>query len=102
MKKLIIAFRSFFKKGRGSLIKIISLGVGLAVGMALIAKVYFEQTYDDFFPYAARIYQIRELILRDGELKDFPQVSGAVAPGMQAEIAEVEVAISGVFLKSIQ
>lgn len=28
--------------------KIVSLGIGLAVGLVLIAKVYFEQSYDDF------------------------------------------------------
>ena len=28
--------------------KIVSLGIGLAVGLVLIAKVYFEQSYDEF------------------------------------------------------
>lgn len=38
--------------------KIVSLGIGLAVGLVLIAKVYFEQSYDDFYPDRDRVYQV--------------------------------------------
>ena len=31
------------------LIKVLSLGVGLAVGIVLIAKVFFELSYDSFY-----------------------------------------------------
>jgi len=93
MKKYIIAFRALFKKGRNNVIKIISLGVGLAMGLVLIAKVFLEQTYDDFFPDAERIYQIHSTFSQGNEeMKDFPQVSGAIAPGMKMEIPEIEVA----------
>jgi len=44
------AISSVFKKKQHSAIKIVSLGVGLAMGFVLIAKVCFEQTYDDFYP----------------------------------------------------
>ena len=50
MKNILIAIRSIFKKGRHNVMKIVSLGIGLAVGLVLIAKVYFEQSYDDFYP----------------------------------------------------
>ena len=43
MKNITLAYRSIFKKGRSNGIKILSLGVGLAVGLVLIAKIYFEQ-----------------------------------------------------------
>ncbi|MEG1748245.1 MAG: FtsX-like permease family protein [Tannerellaceae bacterium] len=92
MRNLLIALRSVFKKGRHNEIKIVSLGVGLAVGLVLIAKVYFEQSYDDFFPDGDRIYQVQSVILRDGELKEWQRVSGAITPGMKAEIPEVEAA----------
>ena len=36
MKNLNIALRSLFKKGRSNGIKILSLGVGLAMGLVLI------------------------------------------------------------------
>jgi putative ABC transport system permease protein len=93
MKAIIIAFRSLFTKGRSNFVKILSLGAGLAAGLVLIAKVYFEQTYDDFFPDADRIFAVyTNFSTGEGEPAEFPQVSGAIAPGMKAEIAEVEAA----------
>ena len=56
MKNILIAIRSIFKKGRHNVMKIVSLGIGLAVGLVLIAKVYFEQSYDDFYPDRDRVY----------------------------------------------
>lgn len=69
-----------------TLIKILSLGTGLAVGIVLIAKVCFELSYDNFYPDVERIYRIRTGLERQGEDMDFGQVSGAVAPGFKAEI----------------
>lgn len=40
--------------------KIFSLAIGFAVGLILIAKVCFEQSYDNFYPDNDRIYQIHE------------------------------------------
>ena len=45
MKNLNIALRSLFKKGRSNGIKILSLGVGLAMGLVLISKVCFERSF---------------------------------------------------------
>lgn len=92
MKNIIIAFRSLFKKGRHNIMKIVSLGVGLAVGLVLIAKVYFEQSYDSFYPEADRIYQIWESVERDGELKDWGRTSGGTAGLMKENIPEIEMA----------
>lgn len=58
MKDIGIAFRSLFKKGQHNVMKIISLGVGLAIGLILIAKVHFEYTYDNFYPNGDRIYRV--------------------------------------------
>ncbi|RHR61679.1 FtsX-like permease family protein [Parabacteroides sp. AF17-28] len=90
MKNLNIALRSLFKKGRSNGIKILSLGVGLAMGLVLIAKVCFELSYDDFYPDSECIYQIREN-MEAGEKKmdDMDFVSGGVAPGMKLEIPGV-------------
>ena len=46
MRNLNIAIRSLFKKGRHNVMKIISLSVGLYVALVMIAKIYFEQSYD--------------------------------------------------------
>ena len=60
MRNLNIAIRSLFKKGRHNVMKIISLSVGLSVALVMIAKIYFEQSYDTFYPDADRIYRIYE------------------------------------------
>lgn len=74
------------------MIKILSLGVGLSIGLVLLAKVSFELNYDDFYPESDRIYRIEEKIKMTGDPKEYPQVSGGVAPGMKVEIPEVEAA----------
>ena len=79
MKNLNIALRSLFKKGRSNGIKILSLGVGLAMGLVLISKVCFERSFDKFYPDSDRIYRLHENIIRDGEYKSYGQVSGGVA-----------------------
>lgn len=90
MKNIEMAVRSLFKKGRNNGIKIVSLAVGLAMGLVLIAKVYFERSYDSFYPDCDRIYRLHENIVQDNQYKSYPQVSGGVTLGMQAEIPEVE------------
>ena len=50
MKNIILALRSLTKRGQHNLLKVVSLGIGLAVGLVLIAKVCFEQSYDNFYP----------------------------------------------------
>ena len=90
MTTLNLALRSLFKKGRSNGIKILSLGVGLAMGLVLISKVCFERSFDKFYPDSDRIYRLHENIIRDGEYKSYGQVSGGVATAMQVEIPEVE------------
>ena len=58
MRNITLACRTLFKKGQNNGIKILSLGVGLAVGLILTAKIYFEQTYDNFYSDVDRIYRI--------------------------------------------
>ena len=74
------------------MIKILSLSVGLAMALVLVAKVYFEQSFDDFFPDAERIYQIQSNYTMGDQAKDYSQTSGGVDVGMKDEIPEVEVA----------
>ncbi|WP_233567584.1 ABC transporter permease [Parabacteroides sp. AM58-2XD] len=92
VKNFSMAFRSLFKKGRNNGIKIIALAVGLAMGLVLIAKVCFERSYDNFYPDNDRIYLVKSGINREGKKDTWGQVSGAIAPGMKAEIPEVEAA----------
>ena len=72
------------------LIKVLSLGVGLAVGVVLIAKVFFELSYDSFYKDIDRVYTINTWISQQGDEKDYGQVSGAVAVGFMEEVPGVE------------
>ena len=78
------------KKNSDILIKVLSLGIGLAVGIVLIAKVFFELSYDSFYKEIDRIYTINTWYSHQGDEKDYGQVSGAVAIGFMEEVPGVE------------
>ena len=78
------------KAKKDILIKVLSLGVGLAVGIVLIAKVFFELSYDSFYKDIDRVYTINTWYSHQGEEKDYGQVSGAVAVGFMDEVPGVE------------
>ena len=73
------------------LIKVLSLGIGLAVGIVLIAKVFFELSYDSFYKDIDRVYCIRTWYSQHGDEHDYGQVSGAVSVGFMEEVPGVEV-----------
>ena len=79
------------KKNSDILIKVLSLGIGLAVGIVLIAKVFFEMSYDSFYKDIDRVYTIRTWYSQQGDEHDYGQVSGAVAVGFMEEVPGVEV-----------
>ena len=72
------------------LIKVLSLGIGLAVGIVLIAKVFFELSYDSFYKDIDRVYCIRTWYSQHGDEQDYGQVSGGVAVGFMEEVPGVE------------
>ena len=78
------------KKNSDILIKVLSLGIGLAVGIVLIAKVFFELSYDSFYKDIDRVYTINTWYSHQGEEKDYGQVSGAVAVGFMDEVPGVD------------
>ena len=80
------------------LIKVLSLGIGLAVGIVLIAKVFFELSYDSFYKDIDQVYTINTWYSHQGEEKDFGQVSGAVAVGFMEEVPGVEVGTRTTFV----
>lgn len=77
---------------RRNIIKVVCLTIGLAVGFLLVAKVYFEQTYDTFFPDHDRLYILTESVEQSGEFKEYRQVAGAIAPGVKRYCPQVEAA----------
>ena len=75
---------------RRNLIKILCLTVGLAVGFLLIAKIYFEQTYDSFFPDIDRLYRLTESVVQNGEYREYKNTPGGSAPELQRHIPQIE------------
>ena len=75
-----------------NLIKILCLAVGLAVGFLLVAKIYFEQSYDSFFPDIDRIYRITESVVQNGEYREYQHTPGGSAPELQRNISQIETA----------
>jgi putative ABC transport system permease protein len=86
-------FRPLFRKGEHSLARIISLVTGLAFGLLLLAEVFYYFSYDGFYPDAKQIYVVHEQFRRDkstDKLESFPRVSGAIGPGLKAEVPGIE------------
>ena len=72
------------------IIKALSLGTGLAIGMILIAKVCFEMSYDGFYKDVDRIYWIYSNAIQGEDEFDFNQCSGAIANGIRQYAPGVE------------
>lgn len=85
-------------KPKDTAIKSLSLGIGLAISIILIAKVCFELSYDRCYRDWQNIYQIRTGFTQQGHDNDYGQVSGAVAPGFRQYVPGVEFATRTTFL----
>ena len=89
---------------KDTIIKALSLGTGLAVGLLLIAKVCFEMSYDSFYKDIDRIYWIYSNFEQPGQKETgYEQCSGAIAPGIRQYAPGVESAtrITGFFEQHI-
>ena len=85
-------YRPLFRKGEHTTARIISLATGLAFGLMLLAEVFYYKSYDGFYPDAKRIYAVHEAFKRDKnseKLQKYPRVSGAIGPGLVAEVPGV-------------
>lgn len=80
------------------LIKVLSLSIGLSVGIVLIAKVFFELSYDSFYKDIDRVYTIRNYYSQHGDEHDYEQVSGAVPVGFMEEVPGIEVGTRTTFV----
>lgn len=72
-----------------SAIKIFSLGLGMAIGMVIIAQVCFQLAYDRHIPDVENVYMIRTEFNQQGSVSEFPNISGAVAPGFKNDVPGV-------------
>ena len=84
------AVRTLAAKGRRNGLKIMTLAVGLSVGLVLATKVCYEQTYDSYLPGIDRIYYVNQSIELGGEYNLYTQTAGGVAPIMKEHFPQVE------------
>ncbi len=83
-------FKFFTSDLRRNFIKILCLTLGLSVGFLLVAKIYFEQSYDSFFPNINRIYRLTESVVQNGEYREYQNTPGGSAPELQRNISQIE------------
>lgn len=94
MNHIINAFKNLPRRGQHNFVKILCLSLGLAISSVIIAEIYFEQTYDTYFPGWERTYQISEVGTNHGETMEFTNTSGATAQGVKQYAPMVEAATS--------
>ncbi len=76
---------------QGTLIKVVSLAIGLTVGLVLIAKVQLEMNYDRCIVDKEHVYELQETFQRKGEARQqHGATSGGVAPVLAREIPEIQ------------
>lgn len=97
MNHIINAFKNLPRRGQHNFVKILCLALGLAISSVIIAEIYFEQTYDMYFPGWERTYQISEVGTNHGETMEFTNTSGATAQGVKQYAPMVEAATSTLY-----
>ena len=98
--KMKRAIKSLFRKGQSNFTKILCLSIGLAIGLTMLAEVIYERSADSFIPRLEDTYQIQENYKMKGEgWHNFPQCSGAHAPGIKSVCPEVEAATRYTWLR---
>ncbi len=94
---IINAFKNLPRRGQHNFVKILCLALGLAISSVIIAEIYFEQTYDTYFPGWERTYLISEVGTNHGETMEFTNTSGATAQGVKQYAPMVEAATSTLY-----
>ena len=97
MNHIINAFKNLPRRGQHNFVKILCLALGLAISSVIIAEIYFEQTYDTYFPSWERTYMISEVGSNHGEILEFTNTSGATAQGVKQYAPMVEAATSTLY-----
>ncbi|MDO4948712.1 MAG: ABC transporter permease [Bacteroidales bacterium] len=97
---ILAAIKALPAKGRRNGIKIISLGLGLAVSLVLLTKVCFEQTYDSCFDDSERIFYITESAVINNQEQSHEKTPGGIAPLMKTYFPGIEEASRWTYLSS--
>jgi putative ABC transport system permease protein len=86
---LKIAIRSLKKNKAFSAINIFGLAIGLACCMLIMAYIAEETSYDRQAPDSGQIYRLGIHLVQNGGTAEYPDVDGAVGPGIRSIYPEV-------------
>lgn len=90
---ILYSFKGAFKRGSNNFTKILLLGIGLSAGLLLMAKIWFELSYDRFLPYADRVYMIYMEVRSGGDgQRSYQSTAGGIAFAIKEYSPRVEVA----------
>lgn len=95
MNQLYYALQTFIRGNGSNIVKIISLGLGLAVSILIFARVAFEFNYDTCYKDHERLYVIKTVWHINGEYQPssatLGPVAGAIAESMPEEVESATV-----------
>lgn len=98
MKNAVYSFRYLLKARGSNITRIISLALGLIVGITIFSYVNYQLTYNRNFPDKERIYQMFTRYNAAGLEGASDYLTAPVAPAMAEEIPQIESATR--FLRS--
>jgi putative ABC transport system permease protein len=95
MMQLHYAFQAIVNSRGNNLIKIISLSLGLLIGLLLFSRVAYEASFDNFYKEVDNLYLVTEKYIIGGEDTGASHiVLSAMAPAFHDEFPEVAYATS--------
>ncbi|MFR9515409.1 MAG: hypothetical protein SNH64_08780, partial [Rikenellaceae bacterium] len=71
-------------KRDGALLKVVLLGVALAMSLVMFSKVWFENSYENFVPDLDRMYRVTVTYVDGGKSSDYDRLSGGIV-GLAAD-----------------
>lgn len=89
MKNLLFALRYLLKPRGGNLTRLVSLVLGLSVGLLICSYVGYTLTFDRFFPDRGRIYQIWSMPSND---RPSSRMVAPLAPALAEEMPAIAAA----------
>ncbi|GHV30020.1 hypothetical protein FACS1894177_01900 [Bacteroidia bacterium] len=95
MQQLYYAFLAIKNSGGNNLIKIVSLSLGLLIGLLLFSRVAYEANFDNFYKDVDNLYLVKNKYIIGGEDKGSSHIVMApMAPAINDEFPEVACATS--------
>ncbi|MCQ2228703.1 MAG: ABC transporter permease [Bacteroidales bacterium] len=90
IKYICVAIRNLPAKGHRNALKILTLGIGLAAVLVLLADVCIGVTTDSSYDDADRIYYVTEAAELNGAYQVIPYTSCGIAPAMADYFPQIE------------